>query len=88
MNFLELDILSLPTVAAFFIMIIVNAAVTSVTLKGIKTEVEKLEKKLDQLHTQLLKIAVLEVRLGHLEKDLNKTSARLDTIEQTIVLKV
>ncbi|HCK32513.1 MAG: hypothetical protein CMH32_01245 [Micavibrio sp.] len=88
MNFLELDILSLPTVAAFFIMIIVNAAVTSVTLKGIKTEVEKLEKKLDQLHTQLLKIAVLEVRLGHLEKDLNKTSARLDTIEQTIVFKV
>lgn len=88
MNFLELDILSLPTVAAFFIMIIVNAAVTGVTLKGIKTEVEKLEKKLDQLHTQLLKIAVLEVRLGHLEKDLNKTSARLDTIEQTIVFKV
>lgn len=88
MNFLELDILSLPTVAAFFLMIIVNAAVTSVTLKGIKTEVEKLEKKLDQLHTHLMKIAVLEVRLGHLEKDLNKTSARLDTIEQTIVFKV
>lgn len=88
MNFLELDILSLPTMAAFFIMIIVNAAVTGVTLKGIKAEVEKLEKKLDQLHTQLLKIAVLEVRLGHLEKDLNKTSSRLDTIEQTIVFKV
>lgn len=88
MDHFSIDLLSLPTLSAFLIMVLINAAVTRVTLTSIKSEVEKLEKKLDQLHTQLMKIAVLETRLGHLEKDLSKAQTRLETIENAFILKI
>lgn len=87
MDFLDLKDLSTPSVVAFIIMIAVNAAVMRATLSSIKGEVEKLEKKLEQLYTQLLKMSVLEARLGHIEKDLGKTQSRVNVIEQRFLFR-
>ena len=88
MDFLSLiELVSTPSLIAFFVMIAVNVAVMRATLTSVKSEVEKLEKKLEQLYTQLLKVSVLEARIGHIEKDLSKSQSRVDVIEQRFLFR-
>ncbi len=85
--FFSLGALPLPTLLTFIIMIVVNAAVTRFALHTMKEEVEKLEKRLEQLHTQLMKLFVLETRMTHTEKDLAKTQSKLDRIEAAFLFR-
>lgn len=85
--FYSLGALPLPTLLTFLIMIIINAAVTRFALQTMKEEVEKLEKRLEQLHTQLMKLFVLEARIGHTEKELSKTQSKLDRIEAAFLFR-
>lgn len=86
-EFLNFDLLNLKTASAFIILVLTNVAVMRSTMQSIKGEVEKLEKKLELLHTHLLKVSVLEARLGHLEKDINKTQNRVDIIEERFLFR-
>lgn len=88
MDFLALDMSNVPAVSAFSALALINIAVMRVSLSSVKSEMEKLEKKLELLHTHLLKVSVIEARLGHLEKDLNKTADRVQIIEQRFLFNL
>lgn len=87
MEFLSMDASSIPTLSAVSALALINIAIMRVTLSSVKAEMEKLEKKLEILHTHLLKVSVIEARLGHLEKDINKTHERVNVIEQRFLFK-